>query len=211
MMRAAFARMIRDAAGVSAVEFALSLPLLALLGMGGLEYINFVLANQKIERISAITADTISRNTLAPSERSFIDAFASVDKAGKPFNISRNGRTILTGVIGVNQNGKVVNKIVWQRCGGQLTSVVSSIGTEWTGSDDFGEGPDVTLPDNIVLQQNQMAVVSEVAYRYEPLIDISNLHGGVPDGIIRQRSIFVTRGQAIPNVTPIEGLEPARC
>jgi len=210
-MLAALRQLRHDVAGVSLVEFALSLPLLAMLGMGGLEYINFVLAHQKVERISAITADTIARNTLAPSERSFVDAFKSVDKAGRPFHISGNGRTILTGVIGVNKNGKVVNKIVWQRCGGQMTTVSSTLGTEWTGTTDFGDGPDITLPNNIMLEQNQMAVVSEVIYHYEPLINVRQLLGGAPDGLIRQRSVFVTRGQAIPNITPVEGVAPARC
>jgi hypothetical protein len=153
----------------------------------------------------------ISRNTLAPSERSFADAFKSVDKAGKPFHISSNGRTILTGVIGVNKDGAVANKIVWQRCGGAMTTVSSALGTEWTGTTDFGDGPDITLPNNIVLEQNQMAIVSEVIYHYEPLINVRQLLGGAPDGLIRQRSVFVTRGQSIPNITPVEGVAPARC
>lgn len=200
-----------DESGVSMVEFALALPLLAMLGLGGLEYMNFVLANQKLERISSVTADTLARNTIAPSEKSFHDTFKSVDRVGRPFNVSTKGRTILTGVIGVNKDGTVVNKIVWQRCGGQLTSITSQIGSEWTQSNDYGEGPDVTLPNNVVLQQNQMVVLAEVGYEYEPLINVRNLIGTAPDGIIRQKSMFVTRGQAIPNITPSSGLQPARC
>lgn len=210
-MSAAFNRLIRDRKGVSMVEFALAMPLVTLLGLGGLEYINFVLANQKLERISAITADTIARNTLPPSERAFYDTFQAVDKAAKPFNITANGRTIITGVIGVNQNGAIVNKVVWQRCGGALTSVGSNLGTEWTQTTDYGDGPNVTLPNNVVLQQNQMVVVSEVVYHYEPLINVRNLVGGSPDGLIRQRSMFITRGQAFPNITPVQGVTPARC
>jgi Flp pilus assembly protein TadG len=201
----------RDTRGVSLIEFALSLPLVAMLGLGGLEYTNFVLANQKLERISTITADAIARNTVAPSEKSFYDTFKAVDKAAVPFNITAYGRTILTGVIGVNKNGTIVNKVVWQRCGGQLVSATSSIGGEWTQTADFGEGPDVTLPNNVVLQQNQMVVVSEAFYKYEPMISVKQLVGAAPDGIIRQRSMFVTRGQAIPNITPIAGITPARC
>lgn len=210
-MTAGLKTLAADRSGVSMVEFALALPLLAMLGLGGLEYMNFVLANQKLERASSVTADTIARNTIAPSEKSFHDTLKSVDQVGKPFKVSANGRTILTGVIGVNQDGEVVNKVVWQRCGGQLASVSSQIGSEWTETDDYGDGPDVILPNNVVLQQNQMVVVAEVGYRYEPLINVRNLIGASPDGVIRQRSMFVTRGQAIPNITPSAGITPARC
>jgi Flp pilus assembly protein TadG len=200
-----------DERGVSIVETALWLPLIAMAGLGGLEYTNFVLANQKLERISAVTADTIARNTIAPSEKTFDDTFKATEKLDAPFDVKEHGRTILTGVIGVNKNGTVVNKIVWQRCGGKLTTVASQIGVEWTGSNDYGEGPDVNLPNGVVLQQNQMVIVSEVAYRYQPLINLSNLRGVSPDGVIRQRSMFVTRGQAIPNITPTSGMQPAKC
>lgn len=204
------ARLRTDASGVSMVEFALALPLVAMLGIGGLEYINFVLANQKIERLATVTADAITRNTIAPSENSFRDTFKSADKVGKPFRIDEKGRVILTGVIGANKNGAIVNKIVWQRCGGKLTSATSKYGVEWTATNDYGDGPDIGLPNGVVLQQNQMVVISEVIYEYEPLINVKNLVGASPDGLIRQKSMFVTRGQAIPDITPAGGA-PARC
>lgn len=204
-------RLAEDARGVSMVEFALAFPLLATLCFGGLEYVNFVLAHQKIERITSLTADALARNTLAPSERSFVDTFRAMDLVGAPFKISDHGRTILTGVIGVADGDRIVNKIVWQRCGGRLTSVASTVGTEWRSSNNYADGPNVTLPNGITLLQNQMVVVSEVAYRYQPMINVRQLVAFAPDGIIRQRSIFVTRGQAIPHITPSAGLEPARC
>lgn len=204
-------KLLRNESGVSIVETALWLPLVTTVGLGGLEYTNFVLANQKLERISTVTADTLARNTLAPSERSFIDTFKAVEKLDAPFDVVGAGRTILTGVIGVNKNGTVVNKVVWQRCGGQLTSIASQIGGEWTQTTDYGEGPDVNLPNGVVLQQNQMVVVSEVGYKYAPLINVSHLKLQPADGVIRQRSMFVTRGQAIPNITPSAGVTPARC
>lgn len=204
-------RLRLDQAGVSVVEFALALPLLTMLGLGSLEYMNFVLANQKMERVATITADTISRNTMAPNERNFIDTFEAVDKAARPMKIKANGRAILTGVIGVNSNGSVVNKIVWQRCSGSLTNINSQIGTQWTQTNNFLEGPNVTLPNNVVLQQNQMVVVSEVVYRYQPLINVRQLVGASPDGLIRQRSMFVTRGKPFPHITPIQGVNAATC
>lgn len=200
-----------DKSGVAMMETALWLPLVAMIGLGGLEYTNFVLANQKMERIASVTADTIARNTLPPSEKSYHDTFKAVEKLDAPFDIKKDGRTILTGVIGVNKNGTVVNKIVWQRCDGDLTSVVSQIGEEWTQTKDYGEGPDVTLPNGVVLQQNQMVVVAEVGYKYDPIINVGNLRQMPPGGIIRQRSMYITRGQAFPFITPIDGVQPKTC
>lgn len=192
------------------VEFALATPLLILVCFGGLEYVNYVLALQKVERIASLTADAIARNTLPPSERSFIDTLKAVDKVGAPFKVEAQGRTIITGVIGVTQGDRIVNKIVWQRCGGRLAGVSSSLGTEWRATADYADGPNVTLPTGINLLQNQMVVIAEVAYRYQPMINVGLL-ATQPDGIIRQRSVFVTRGQAIPYITPSPGAGTASC
>lgn len=201
----------RDKRGISAVEFGLMLPMLALIGAGGLEFINYVLAYQKIERIASISADNVARNTLAPSERSFVDTFAGIDEIATPFNLEQDGRVIVTGVIGVPENGSIVAKIVWQRCTGRLAGVSSRIGSEWKATPNWAEGPNVTLPNNITLLQNQLVVVSEVAYRYRPLINVAQLRGHSPDGIIRQLSVFVSRGQAFPHITPSQGVTPAVC
>lgn len=200
-----------DESGVAMVETALWLPLIALVGLTGLEYTNWILAQQKVERISAVTADTIARNTIAPSERTFHDTFKAVGQLDAPFDVVGHGRTIITGVIGVNSGTAVVNKVVWQRCGGQMGTITSRIGSEWTATADYGQGPDVTLPNNIVLLQNQMAIVSEVGYQYQPMIDTVALGQRNRNQVIRQRTMFVTRGQAIPNITPTAGLTAARC
>jgi len=201
----------RDVRGVSVIEFGLMLPMLALIGAGGLEFINYVLAYQKIERIASISADNVARNTLAPSERSFVDTFAGVDEIAAPFDLEQDGRVIVTGVIGVPDNGNIVAKIVWQRCTGRLAGIGSRIGSEWKSTPNWADGPAVTLPNNITLLQNQLVVVSEVAYRYRPLISVAQLRGHAPDGIIRQLSVFVSRGQAFPYITPSQGVTPAAC
>ncbi len=134
-------RLRRDRRGVSVVEFALMLPILIMVGAGGLEFINLVLANQKIERIASITADNVARNTLAPSERSFVDTFAGVNEIAQPFNFNANGRVIMTGVIGVSVNGSVVGKVVWQRCSGSLGGVASTVGSPPSNPANWSSGP----------------------------------------------------------------------
>ena len=197
--------------GVSAVEFALMLPLLVLIGAGGLELTNLVLANQKIERIASITADNVARNTLAPTEQSFADTFEGVNEIAAPFDFYSNGRIIMTGVIGIPENGSVVPKVVWQRCRGQFAGPVSEVGKEAKNVALWADGPNANLPNGIKLLQNQLVVVSEVSYRYEPLISLSQLPGSPKERIARQKSIFVSRGQAFPYVTPTSGVTPSKC
>lgn len=208
----AWLRKLRDdTRGVSIIEFALTLPMLVLVGAGGLELINYILANQKIERIASITADNVARNALAPSERSFTDTFAGVNEIAAPFDFDAEGRVIMTGVIGVAQGSAIVGKVVWQRCSGQLAGINSTVGSEATDPTRWAEGPDAVLPNNIALLQNQLVVISEVAYRYDPMISLAQLPSSAASGIVRQRSIFVSRGQAFPSVTPSPGVDPARC
>jgi Flp pilus assembly protein TadG len=201
----------RDTQGVSIIEFALMLPILVMVGAGGLELINYVLANQKIERIASITADNVARNTLAPSEASFVDTFAGIEEIAAPFDFNADGRVIMTGVIGVPQSGSIVGKVVWQRCSGQLAGIASTIGKEAADPQKWAEGNDATLPSNIKLLQNQLVVVSEVAYRYEPLVSLAQLPSSNSGAPVRQRSIFVSRGQAFPYVTPSSGVTAADC
>lgn len=204
-------RMRRDTSGVSVVEFALMLPLLFMIGAGGLELINYVLANQKIERIASITADNVARNTLAPSERSIVDTFAGVNEIAEPFDFDANGRVIMTGVIGVASGSNVVGKVVWQRCSGGLAGITSTVGSQPANPALWANGPNATLPNNLTLLQNQLIVVAEVAFAYDPLISLARLPGTGEEGILRQRSVFVSRGQAFPNVTPSPNTTPATC
>lgn len=202
---------IRDNRGVSVIEFALMLPLLVLIGFSSIEMVNYILANQKIERIASVTADNVARNTLAPTEQSFVDTFSAVNKIAAPFNVAQNGRIIMTGVIGVPVNGAIVGKVVWQRCSGSLAGVSSVIGTEAANPSAWATGPNATLPNNINLLQNQLVIISEVVYRYEPMINRAQLPFATGDGTFRQQSIFVSRGQAFPYVTPSPNVAPATC
>lgn len=201
----------RDTRGVSMVEFGLMLPLLFMLGAGGVELVNYVLANQKIERIASITADNVARNTLAPSERSIVDTFAGINDIAAPFDFNADGRLIMTGVIGVVSGNTVVGKVVWQRCTGSLTGITSTVGAQPANPNNWATGPNATLPNNITLLQNQLVVVTEVAYRYEPMISIAQLQTAGTNPVLRQRSVFVSRGQAFPYVTPSTGTTAANC
>jgi Flp pilus assembly protein TadG len=187
-------------------------PLLAAFGLGGIEYTHLVLAHQKGERIASAMADLVARNTLPPTEANIRDVFIGIDRIGAPFRVRERGRVIVTGVVGVSVPGVGIrNKVAWQRCDGTVTTAVSTIGPEWTTTNNYADGPDVTLPNNIVLLQNQMAIVAEVTFGYQPIVSQMVMMQGDRTSTIRQKALFVTRGQAFPYLTPSGGVTPARC
>jgi len=206
-------RLARDASGLAFIEFAYSLPIFVGFGLVGMEYTNVVLARQKTERIAATVADLVASNQVPPNERQIGDMYSAVPRIAEPFPFENGGNVIITAVIGIYDadTDTVQNKIAWQRCM-VSDSHQSEIGKQWTNTNDIADGPTVDLANDIQLLQNQMVIVSEVFYPYEPLITQSIVKGIVPPGnLFRETATFRTRGQAIMNVTPVAGTDMHSC
>ena len=203
----------RDARGIALVEFAYTLPLFIGFGLVGLEFTNVVLARQKTERIAASLADLVAANQVPPNERQIGDMFAAVPEIARPFGFGADGNVVITAVIGLEDpaEGQVRNKVAWQRCL-RSGSHQSRIGTQWSGSNDILDGPSVTLPGGLALDQNQMVIVAEVFFPYRPVMGEALVEGILPDNnIFTEVSTFRTRGQAIMNVTPVSGVAQHSC
>ena len=202
----------RDERGVSAVEFALVAPVLLFTGLTGLEYTNYVLARQKIERVTTSTADLFARYQVPPNEAQVNDLFKSVDDVAKPFQVGKKGRVIVTGVIGTfdTKAGTTNNKIAWQRCYGDLKTQQSEYGSAWTGSD-YADGPGIGLPNGITLDQSQMAILVEVAYNYNESLTGTGFGPSSKNPVFRERSVFRTRGSAYSGITPVAGATAQTC
>lgn len=203
----------RDRGGVALMEFALFLPLIIALGMGGMELTNLTLAHQKVERLAGTSADLFARNQVKPNERQVNDSLTAIDIMSKPFDLRQQGRVIITGIIGTadNRTGKVENKIAWQRCDGNLTGQTSSVGREWTGTNDFADGPAIVLPNNIQLSTGQMVVTSEVFFKYKPMISGSWLPGNATSEPFKELAVNRTRGAAFTSITPVNGVAARTC
>ena len=206
-------RFARDGSGASLMEFALVLPVMVALGVGGLELTNLTLAHQKVERLTSTTSDLFARYTTPPNEAQVADTFRAIDALSAPYTIRASGRVIVTGVVGAidPRSGQVQNKVVWQRCDGSLPGQVSVVGRQWTGSSNFADGPGVTLPNNITLAVGQMAITSEVAFRYTPWFRGRWLGPQLGATPFRERSIQRARGQAYTSITPVNGIAPKTC
>lgn len=203
----------RDVSGLALIEFAYTLPIFVGFGLVGIEFANVVLAHQKTERIAATVADQVASNQLPPNERQMRDMFEAVELIADPFDFNDNGNVIITGVVGVRDsgNGQIENKVVWQRCRA-ADSFDSSIGTQWEGSEDIADGPEVDLPNDIELAQNQMVVVAEVFFPYDEIISADIVASFLPDDtIFEERAMYRTRAGALMAITPVTGVPEQSC
>jgi len=204
------ARLRRDESGISMVEFALCLPVMLGLGMGGMEVANMTSANMQVSQLALSIADNASRlgqtdnSAVAPTVgESDVDAlmFGAMTQ-GSAINFEQNGRIILSSLEKDPTTG--LQYIHWQRCAGDLNR-----------NSDYGNDTDknglngIPFPyglgetgRKVMASDNQAVMFVEVFYRYEPLFpgilvdqmnfkkeaaflvrDDRNLDGGGGDGL----------------------------
>jgi Flp pilus assembly protein TadG len=151
-------RFARDRKGVSAVEFALLLPLMMTFYIGGAEVSQAVSASRKATLVARTLADLSSQSSgiTAANMTNILDASAAVVA---PFNSSNLQVTVSQVKIDANNNAT----IDWS---------VTRNGTART------IGATVTLPAGLVVA-NSYLIWSEVDYNYQPAIGYvitGNLH-----------------------------------
>lgn len=182
----------RDRRGVALIEFAYSLPIMALLAFTGLELINYVTAHLRVNQIAISLADNASRakQEVRNSDPLFreLDANESIRAAqlqGGNLDLAAHGRVILSS-LEVNDDGG--QWIHWQRCGGALNES-SRWGDEGTGEtgDDFGG---MGIGQRNVQAEDRFAIMyAEVYYDYQPLV----LGNFIPDQTIYKSAAMYVR------------------
>jgi hypothetical protein len=187
----------KDQAGVALIEFALSLPLLMVLILVGLEVTNYVLAQHQVRSIAAMTADNASRLRTQMSEAYINQLFVGVQKAGAGIDFENKGRVVLSSVQN-NANGDG-QWIRWQRCFGKL-NYASKYGSQGKGQSD------TSLPNinGLQAQPSSALMYVEAEYRYEPLIPSSFL----ANRTIAQEVAFVVRQRTDFSIS---GSSPSTC
>jgi Flp pilus assembly protein TadG len=191
-LRRLVARLRRNQKGLALTEFALSVPIMMTLGLYGIEAANLALVNMRVSQIASNLADTASRIGLESPlslkqirESDINDAFQAVRLQGGTYNITTNGRIILSSL---EQNSSGGQWIHWQRCVGQanFASTYGNAGDGATGTSFGGMGP---TGGKIQAPANQAVMFVEVAYTYQPLV--SSRLFGTP--VIRTTSSFIVR------------------
>jgi hypothetical protein len=153
-------RLRRDTRAVSALEFALILPILVMFSAGLVEFGRLILLTQKLQNGAFILADLAARDKTL-SEGQVDDLFLALGDLVEPFDIAAEGRAIVTGVMGDVNDDPL---IMWQREGAGSLDADSSLGDE-------GEFAD--LPDELSISEGETIIVAEVFYAFEPLFGLN--------------------------------------
>ncbi len=142
------------------------LPLFLGFTLTGIEFANYVMANNRIQRMAAMSADLVAQSgtgQIGVAEGQIYDLFSALDLTARPFDLRRFGRVVITGVQGVDSNsdGTVENKILWQRFDGSFVTP-PILGCNLTTTV-------ATLPQNRRLSMDEILFHVQVSYRYQPV------------------------------------------
>jgi Flp pilus assembly protein TadG len=175
---------LRDTSGVTAIEFALVLPVMLLLAAGTIDFGRLLLVTQKLQNGTFILADLTARDkTLTQCQMDNI--FLALDNIIRPFEFLQSGTAIVTSV-GVNGAGDPV--VNWQQIGaGELdaTSTVGAIGEE------------ATLPDELSIVAGETIIVAEVFYAFVPPLGLT-----VDEGILHRLAYVRPRLGTLTSLAP---------
>lgn len=204
-------RLLRDKRATVMIEMAFCIPLMILLGFGGLEMASLTLANTRISQIGLSTADNASRiavgsNLSLPRVREIDinEVFTGAERQADGLDLGTRGRIILSSLERNEEDGQWIH---WQRCYGDL-DVESSFGDAGdgaTGTDFAGMGPEgaeVTAPPGSAV------MFVEIVYEYKPLLYEKWLGART----IRSTAAFnIREGRDLSQIYPSTGVTPSTC
>jgi Flp pilus assembly protein TadG len=159
-MRRHLTALLRDTAGITAVEFALVLPIMVFLAAGTVEFGRLLLISQKLQNGTFILADLTARDKTL-SEDQLDNIFLALDNIIQPYEFADTG-TAFVSSIGVDSFGDPV--VNWQRSGAGTLAADSAVGEE---------GAEATLPDDLSIADGETIIVAEVFYSFEPLFGLT--------------------------------------
>lgn len=150
--------------GVAAIELAVVLPMMMTLFLGVVEISNFVLVNERTEKMAYTISDVVSQGeTITIAELDNI--LSATSEIMYPFPFSARGHVIITSVYRAVGD---VPKVAWQyEGGGTLKNVISNFG---------GQGFASPLPQGFILNEKETVIISEVYYNHENLV--TNMFNG---------------------------------
>lgn len=210
-LRAQARRLVHSARATVLIEMAFSIPLLVLLGFGGLELANLTLINTRISQIGLNTADNASRiavgsNLALPQirESDVNEVFTGIEKQAGNLDFKNRGRVILSSL---EQNSEGGQWIHWQRCYGNLriASAYGPEGTGRTGKDFKGMGP---LGKEVTAVSGTAVMFVEVVYQYQPLLYGKWLGART----IRSAAAFnIRESRDLAQLYPVSGVTASTC
>jgi len=149
-------RLVRSRRGAILPEFAMAMPILVMMILGGTEISRYVLLHQKLDRVAATMGDLVAQaETITTADLD--NLFDAAGFVASPFAMGANGVVVISS-IGLVSAQPHVN---WQRAGGGALPASSDIGTT---------GAVATLPDGLTVRAGETLIIAEVFYAYTPWI-----------------------------------------
>lgn len=142
-------RLLGDRSGVAAVEFALLLPIMILLYIGGLEFSDGFTIKRKVTNTASALGDLITR-TEEISKSEMTDILEAASAVIAPYEISN---------LKIKVSGVTINS----------TSDATVDWGEAQNDTALADGASVTLPDGVNIADSYLIVV-EVHYNFDPAI-----------------------------------------
>lgn len=197
-----------DTDGVAVIEFAVTLPFLLLMFLGGAEMINYAIANMVVSRAGMTVADNAGRVMESIDESDVEEAFAAAASIAGDLDLKHHGRIVLSSLEENGRNGSREGQTInWQRCWGDL-DVAPAYGVEGAGKYNAdladGMGPQ---GNKIAAATNTAIMYVEITYQYQPLL-FSRV---IPDRRIRFETAFNVRGRIDQDIKNTSYLTIHKC
>ncbi|QQR69587.1 MAG: pilus assembly protein [Alphaproteobacteria bacterium] len=141
--------------GIAAVEFALVVPIVVTLMLGGFELARCLLLHQKIERTSYTIADIIAQSDQVTSA-SLGQTLIAAPEIMDPFEFGAKGVVIITSVY--RAQGQANATVRWRYTGGGTLARTSKLGNI---------NATAALPNGLTLNEKDNVIVAEVYYDYQ--------------------------------------------
>ena len=145
-------RLFRAETGLAAVEFALILPILITIWIGGVEVTQGLSVDRRLNNLASAIGDLVSRSKAI--DYAGVDAIFEIDE-GALFPFSTSGLSMRVTAVNVDANQKAL--VVWSRAKGPK------------GARTIGENLN-TLIDIKLRTANTQIIMAEVFYTYSPAV-----------------------------------------
>lgn len=194
MPRSPLRAVIRAEHGVAAVEFALIVPILLAIFVGGSELSRAVMNNRRVTQLARTVADLTSFGdaTNPMAQTTMDDIFASATLVLLPFDAS--GATVRVSAIGIAMSGTT-----------RTVTVCSSKGLRIAPRPVGAAEPDLVIPATYATNGMRL-IVAEVTMRYQPMMGttFANVFAGSDGSFpLKKTVIWPTRGGARPTTTSV--------
>ncbi|QAY78533.1 TadE/TadG family type IV pilus assembly protein [Sphingosinicella sp. BN140058] len=197
--------------GLAFVEFAMSLPIVLMISMYGLEIAWVAVQQQKVNQLAAVSADAAARVRSTIDETDLVEILTAAKVTGQQMKFAENGRLILSSVqLNAGGTGQWIR---WQRCIGDLKVNGTYVPSKY-GAQDAGK-TDATLQGvgrtrSLVAPSGNAIIVAELTYNYQPLI--SNAFFGAR--VLKAETAYLVRDRtdlSISNNAPLAATDVRTC